>query len=346
MSTSENKSDKSPASFALLQMLSGFWLSAAIYAAAKLGLADELGDGPKTVDYLAQKAGVNPDALYRLLRALGSAGIFTEAGPRRFALTPLGEYLRSDVPGSLRSYAIVAKEMGWEPWGHLLHSVKTGETAFHHVHGTGYFDFLREHPDLGNLFNEAMTGFVTANGMAVAAAYDFAPASKIVDIGGGNGTLITAILKKYQKTSGIIFDLPGVIEEAKKKLGSAGLSDRCACIGGNFFKAIPSGADVYVMASIIHDWDDEHAITILRNCGKAMPAGAKLLLVEMVIPPGDTPFFGKLLDLMMLVNLGGRERTEDEYRDLLAAGGFHVTKIIPTKTPSSIIEAVAVQNRE
>lgn len=342
MNPSENRLQKLPHSAALLQMMSGFWISAAIYAVAKLGLADELCDGSRTVDELAQKTGADPNALYRLLRALGSVGIFTEAAPRRFALTPLGECLRSGVPGSLRSYAIVAKEMGWEPWGHLLHSIETGETAFNHVHGMGYFDYLKEHPELGRLFNEAMTGFVTINGLAVAAEYDFTPVSKIIDVGGGHGTLMAAILTKYPKTSGLIFDLPDVVEGTRKKLADLGLSNRCECIGGDFFKEIPAGGDAYLMASVLHDWDDDRATTILKNCRRAMPGSAKLLLIEMVIPSGDTPFFGKLLDLMMLVNLGGRERTEIEYRALLEAAGLRLTKIKPTNTPSSIIEAVPV----
>ncbi len=340
MNLPENKSRKLPPSAALLQMMSGFWVSAAIYAAAKLGLADHLKDGPGNVEDLAHKTGANPGALHRLLRALGSVGIFTEVGPRRFALTPLGECLCSDAAGSLRSYAIVAKEMGWEPWGELLHSLKTGETAFQHLHGKGYFDYLRENQELGSLFNEAMTGFVTMNGLAVASAYDFTSISKIVDIGGGHGALTSAILAKYPDMRSIIFDLPDVVKGARKKLEDKGLSNRCECIGGDFLKEVPSGGDAYLMTSVIHDWDDDHAVTILRNCRKAMPEIAKLLLIEMVIPPGDTPFFGKLLDLMMLVNLGGRERTGDEYRDLLDTAGFRLTRIIPTNTPSSIIEAV------
>jgi hypothetical protein len=336
----ENEPRQFPPSAVLLQTMSGFWVSAAIYAAAKLGLADYLADGPVSADDLAQKAGSHPGALYRLLRALASAGLFTEVESRRFALTPVGECLRTGVPGSLRSYAITAKEMGWEPWGQLLHSIKTGGTAFEHVRGMGYFDYLKERPKLAGLFNEAMTGFVTLNGFAVAEAYDFTRISKIVDVGGGRGALTSAILKKYPTMSGIIFDLPDVVEGTGKKLAAAGVADRCECTGGDFFKEVPSGGDIYLMASIIHDWDDDHAIAILKNCRRAMSDSAKLLLVEMVIPTGDAPFFGKLLDLMMLVNFGGRERTEAEYRDVLAAAGLRLTKIMPTRTPSSIIEAV------
>lgn len=342
MNPTENKSQQLPSSAALLQMMSGFWVSASIYAVAKLGLADFLKDGPRSADDLAQSIGAQPGALYRLLRGLASIGVFTEVEPRRFALTPLGECLRTGVPGSLRSYAIVAKEMGWEPWGHLLHSVKTGETAFDHVHGMGYFEYLKDHSDLAAIFNEAMTGFLTMNGLAVAATYDFTPISKIVDVGGGHGALTSAILKKYPKISSIIFDLPDVVEGARKKLEDAGLSDRGECIGGDFFKEVPSGGDAYLMASVIHDWDDDKALTILNNCRQAMSRNAKLLLIEMVIPPGDERFFGKLLDLAMLVNFGGRERTEVEYKDLLAAAGFRLTKIVPTGTPSSLIEAVPV----
>ncbi len=340
MDSSENKSQPLPPATTLLQMMSGFWVSAAIYAVAKLGIADHLIDQPRNVDDLSLRVSADPGALYRLLRALASVGFFIEVEPQRFALTPMGKCLATGDSGSLRPYVIVAKEMGWEAWGHLLYSVKTGETAFSHVHGMEYFDFLQKHPELGRLFNEAMTGFVTMNGLAVAAAYDFATISKIVDVGGGHGALMSALLKKYPNMRGIILDLPNVVEEARKKLEDMGVSNRCECIGGDFLKDIPSSGDVYLMASILHDWNDERAHTILKNCRHAMSPNAKLLLIEMVIPPGNEPFFGKLLDLMMLANLGGRERTEAEYKELLANAGLRLNKVIPTGTASSIIEAV------
>ena len=330
-----------PPSVALMQMITGFWVSSAIYVAAKLGLADHMGDNSINADELALRVRAHPGALYRLLRALSSIGVFTEVEPRCFALTPIGNCLKSG-PGSLRAFSIVGKEIGWETWGQLLHSVKTGETAFDHLHGMGYFDYLQQNPELAQLFDEAMTGFVTMNGLAVAAAYDFTPFATIIDVGGGHATLMASILKQNPQAKGIVFDRPEVAEGAKSSLASAGVSDRCEYIGGDFFVTVPTGGDAYLLASVIHDWDDEKSIEILKNCRRAMGGTAKLLLVEMVIPPGDTFFFGKLLDLNMLVNFSGRERTELEYRNLLSDAGFQLTRIVPTKTPSSLIEAIPV----
>ncbi len=331
-----------PPSAALMQMITGFWVSSAIYVAAKLGLADQMAGGSVNADELALSVGAHPGALYRLLRALSSIGVFTETESRFFALTPIGNLLRSDVPGSLRAFSLAGREIGWEPWGQLLHSVRAGETAFDHIHGMGYFEFLNQNQELAWLFDEAMTGFVTMNGLAAAAAYDFSTFSKIVDVGGGNGALMDAVLKQNPKVKGIVFDQPDAAQAAEKRLAFAGLSNRCECIGGDFFKALPSGGDAYLLASIIHDWDDERALEILRNCRLAMGSSAKILLLEMVIPSGDAPFFGKLLDLNMLVNFGGRERTEEEYRDLLSAAEFELTRIVPTRTPTSLIEAIPV----
>jgi len=342
MTPCENNLRQLPPPVALMEMITGFWVSAAIYVSARLGVADLLENGPRDTDELAHRLGTHPGALYRLLRALASVGVFTEVKPRRFELTPLGNCLRSGVPGSLQAFSIVGKEMGWESWGDLLHSVQTGETAFGHLHGIGYFEHLRENPELARLFDEAMTGFITTNGLAVAAAYDFTLFSTIIDVGSGHGALIAAILKRSPQSKGIVFDCPEVVEGARSRLGAEGVADRCEFIGGDFFVSVPSSGDAYLLASVIHDWDDEKSLTILRNCHQAMGGNAKLLLVEMIIPTGDAPFLGKLLDLNMLVNFGGRERTEVEYRDLLSAAGFRLTQIVPTGTPSSLIEAVPV----
>lgn len=328
-----------PPSAALMQMITGFWVSSAIYVAAKLELADHTGDKTISAQELAQSVGAHPGSLYRLLSALASIGVFTEVEPRRFALTAIGKCLKSG-PGSLRAFSIVGRELGWEPWGHLLHSVRTGETAFGHLHEMGYFEYLKQNPELARLFDEAMMGFVTMNGLAVVAAYDFTPFSTIIDIGGGRATLMAAMLKQNSQAKGIVFDRPEVAEEANKSLVSAGISNRCRYIGGDFFVSVPSGGDVYILASVLHDWDDEKSLIILKNCRRTMGGAEKLLLVEMILPPGNAPFFGKLLDLNMLVNFGGRERTEVEYRKLLSTAGFKLTRIIQTKTPSSLIEAI------
>ncbi|HUE82338.1 MAG TPA: methyltransferase [Pyrinomonadaceae bacterium] len=330
-----------PPQAVLHQMMCGHWVSQAIYVTAKLGIADHLADGPRHIDDLAQTVGGNSGALYRLLRALASVGLFTEGEQRHFALTPIGACLQTEIPGSMRPLAILITDFDWEPWKQMLYSVQTGKTAFERVHGMGVFDYFQQHPEQGQAFDEAMTTFVTANGLAVVAAYDFSPFAKIVDVGGGHGALMAAILKANVGTKGVIFDLPSVVAGAKRTIEAAGLSDRCELVGGDFFTTpLPTGGDAYMMASIIHDWDDERSLAILKNCRRAMSDHAKLLLVEMVIPPGDTPFLGKLLDLEMLVCFGGQDRTEVEYHQLLAAAGFQLARIVPTATPSSIIEAV------
>lgn len=342
MKKPNKNSPELPPPVALMQLITGFWVSAAVYVAAKLKLADHMDTGPKDTDELARRVGANPEALYRLLRALASVGVFTEVESHCFSLTPVGKYLRDGVSGSLRAFSIVGREIGWEPWGHLLHSVRSGETAFGHIHGMGYFEYLRKYPETAELFDKAMTGFVRMNGFAVADAYDFTHFSKIIDVGGGHGALIAEILKRNAQTRGILFDRRPVVEEAKKRLGGTGVVDRCECISGDFFASVPEGGDVYILSSVIHDWSDEKSLEILRNCHRAMGENSKLLLVEMIIPERDSPFFGKFLDLNMLVNFGGKERTEKEYRTLLSTSGFQLVRIVPTKTPSSLIEAIPV----
>ncbi len=328
-----------PPAAKLLQMITGFWSSAAIYTAAKMGIADHLAGGPLATDELARRLGVKPGALCRLLRALGSIGLFTEGKPCRFALTPTGELLRSDVPGSLRAFSIAGKELGWESWGELAYSVETGKPAFGRLHGMGYFEYLRQEPELARLFDAAMSGFVAANALSVVSAYDFSSFAVIIDVGGGHGTLISAILKRASKARGIVYDLPEVLEGARKSLSAEGLAERCEFIGGDFFESVPAGGDAYLLVSVIHNWDDERSLAILNNCRRVMGREAKLLLVEMIISPGDTPSLGKFLDLNMLVNFGGRERTETEYGNLLSTAGFRVTRIVSTSTPASLIEA-------
>lgn len=328
-----------PPSVRLHQLMAGHWVSQAIYVAAKLGVADHLAPAPQTVANLARAVDAHPQALHRLMRALASVGLFSEVAQAQYALTPTGHFLRTGVPGSLRALALTVTELDWQPWGQMLHSVKTGETAFSRVHGKDAFEYFATHPDTGRMFNEAMVDFVAQNIRAVIAAYDFTSLRTIVDVGGGHGGLMAAILEASPSTRGVIFDLPAVIEGTAREVTARGLADRCTCVAGDFFQSVPKGGDGYLLASIVHDWDDRASAAILRSCRKTMANGARLLLVEMVIPPGDGPFFGKLLDLEMLVCFGGRERTETEYRDLLSAGGFELIRIVSTQAPASIIEA-------
>ncbi|MBL8797823.1 MAG: methyltransferase [Planctomycetia bacterium] len=331
-----------PPSAALINLISGTWVTQLIYVAAKLGLADRLRDGPKPVEELASATGMDPQSLYRVLRALASFGVFRETAPRCFELTPLAHCLRSDVPDSLQAVAVFYGEP-WHraAWSSLLHSVKTAQPAFNHVAGEPFFEHVQKHPEVAAIFDQAMTNFSGMAIGAVLAAYDFTGIGKLVDVAGGHGSLLAAILQAYPAMRGVLFDMPTVIDGARQKqlLEQAGVADRCELVGGDFFRAVPAGADGYLMKHIIHDWSDDHALNILRNCRRAMSPSGRLLLVEMVIPPGNEPHFGKLLDLEMLVmTQGGRERTESEYRALLAAAGFELTRIVPTRSPASVIE--------
>ena len=320
------------------RMLTGYWTTQALYVAAKLSIADLLTNGPRSADDLAHVTNAHGPSLYRLLRGLASMGVFTEDGTGRFSLTPLAECLRSDVPGSQRALAIMGGEEHYKAWGELHYSVQTGKIAFDKLYGMPVFDFLSKNPEQAKVFDAAMVGVHGRETAAMTDAYDLSSIGVLADIGGGNGSLLTTVLKKYPSMRGILYDLPGVTERAKANLQSAGLTDRCKVIGGSFFESIPVGADAYLMRHIIHDWDDEKATTILRNVHQAIGKEGRLLVVEGVIPPGNDPCFGKLLDLTMLTIPGGKERTEEEYRTLFKAGGFALTQIVPTNAEVSVIE--------
>lgn len=322
------------------QMITGYWTSQAIYAAAKLGIADLLVDNPQTAAQLASATDTNAGALYRVLRALASIGIFEENEQQEFALTPMAEYLRSDVPGSKRALAMMSGDEQFQCWSEIMYSVKTGKTSFDKVFGQPIFEYLSQHEDKGQIFDQAMMGIHGRETGEIMQAYDFSGIQTLVDVGGGNGSNIAHILQQYPEMQGILFDLPHVVERAQPHIEAAGLSDRCEIVGGNFFEAVPGNADAWFMRHIIHDWDDEKSLTILKNCHTAMPADAKLLVVESVIPAGNEPFAGKFLDLVMLMIPGGKERTAEEYRSLFAEAGFELTRVIPTESELSIIECV------
>jgi len=320
-------------------MITGYWISQAIYAAAKFSIADHLKDGPKSVDELAEITSTDAGALYRLLRALASRGIFAEGESRQFSLTPLAEPLQRDVPGSKRALALMSGDEHFRAWAQIDYSIQTGSVAFEKVYGKPIFDYLGDKPDKAQIFDAAMVGIHGRESNAILDAYDFSDIDVIADIGGGNGSQIISILEKHPSLNGILFDLPHVIERARKQIESAGLSGRCAMATGSFFDAVPEGADAYIMRHIIHDWDDEKSLAILRNCHQAMSSDGKLLIVESVIPPGNEPFGGKFLDLVMLLIPGGKERTEDEYRALLGKAGFELARVVPTNAEVSVIEA-------
>ena len=327
----------------LAQLIFGKCVTMALAVAAKLRAADKLAAGPKSVADLAGETNTHAPSLYRVMRALASVGVFAEQPDGRFAQTPMSEFLRTGVHGSMRGMAdFLGAEWCWRPMGQLMHSVRTGQTAFDHVYGEGCFDYLAKHPDESAAFNEGMTGFSTAIGAAVADAYDFSSIGTIVDVGGGHGVLLATVLKKYPELKGVVFDAPHVVEGATEPIRAAGLSDRYRTAGGDFFKAVPAGGDAYLMKHIIHDWPDDKATTILKNCRAAANPGAKLLLVEAVIRPGNEPDFGKILDLEMLTGPSGRERTEAEYAALLAGAGWKLARVVPTKSPVQVVEGVSV----
>jgi hypothetical protein len=322
------------------QLIAGYWHSQCVYVAAKLGIADLLKDGPVSSDDLAKKTKTHPPALYRLLRGLASLGVFAEEGERRFALTPAAALLRDDIPGSQRAMAIMMGEEHYKSWGELVSSVQTGKPAFEKIFGKPVFEFLSERPEQAAIFDRAMVGVHGRETSAVLDAYDFSAFSSIADIGGGNGSTLSGILERHPALHGTLFDLPGVIGRARQNVEKAGMSDRLHLVAGDFFESIPSGADAYFLRHIIHDWDDEKALRILENVRRAMGEEGRVLVVESVIPPGNDPCFGKLLDLTMLVIPGGQERTEDEYRTLFGKAGFRLSRIVPTQAEVSVIEGV------
>jgi ubiquinone/menaquinone biosynthesis C-methylase UbiE len=321
-------------------MLTGYWIAQSLHVAAQLGIADLLKGGPQTVAHLAEATGTHPRSLYRLLRALASESVFAEDEQGRFVLTPLGECLRSDVPNSQRSMAIMNGEEHYRCWGELLYSVQTGQTAFEKLFGQPIFQYLAAHPRQARIFDEGMVGVHGAETKAMLDAYDFRGVGTLVDVGGGNGSLLLTTLQRHPSLRGMLYDRPDVIERARANVKAAGVENRCTLTGGDFFETVPAGGDAYLMRHIIHDWNDEQCRTILRNCRKVVPPSGKLLLIESVIPLGNEPCFAKFLDLTMLVIPGGMERTEAEYRELLASAGFHLARIVPTASVVDVIECV------
>jgi hypothetical protein len=334
--------DLSP-SGTMFQMVRAFFVSRAIYIVAKLGLADLLNDEPKSSEELAQATGTDTSALYRLMRALASVGVFAEDNQQRFALTPLGATLQTDVPGSLRAWVLMQLgEDHYQAWGELMHTVRTGQMAFDHVFGMGVWKYQAQHPDHAKLVDEAMANLVGVYNTAVLASYPFSMIDRLVDVGGGDGCLIIALLRANPEMKGVLFDLPHVAENAKKRLADAGLAERSEVVAGDAFVSVPGGADAYVLSRVMNGFNDERALAILNNCHRAMPEKSKLLLIQRVLPVrvkhSNTVQASVLSDFNMMVMNGGRERTEAEYRILLETAGFEVTKIIPTQSEMTVIE--------
>jgi hypothetical protein len=330
-----------PPPVVMLQMIQGFWVSRAIYVAAELRIADLVDDEPKTAEALAKATGTHAPSLYRVLRALASVGVFSEDAEGRFALTPVAATLRSNQPGSLREFAMVELAADHYPaWEAVLDSVKTGEVAFHRVFGMDAWAHRAENREHGELFDKAMASFGNVVNQTVVESYDFSQFSNVVDVGGGDGSLLTGLLKAHPGMKGLLLDLPQVIPGAERYLEAQGLTDRCEVVAQDFLHSVRAGADAYVLKWIVHDWNDDDSTTILKNCHRAMRKDSKLLVVEAIIPPGNQPSFHKFMDLNMMVMLGGRERTEPEYRSLLEAAGFELTAVTPTQTEMMVIEGM------
>ena len=327
----------------LQQLVWGKATTQCLFVAAKLGIADLLADGPRTIDDLAAEAGANASALYRVLRLLASLEVFVELEPGQFALTPMAELLQADAPCSFRDYAIVhGSEWYNRAWAHLLYSVETGRPAFDHAYGLSLFDFLEQHPAAATDFDNSMTALSRFEAAGVCAAYDFTGCGTVVDVGGGRGRLLTDILTAYPTLRGILYDRPSVVEAAGPELASGEYGKRCQVVGGDFFANVPAGGDLYMLKHIIHDWDDARSAIILRNCREAMAAGGRVLVVEGVMPPGNVASNSKLWDVVMLaLTPGGRERTEEEYAELFGQAGLCLSRVVPTNAVVSIVEGTA-----
>lgn len=326
------KDPPSPQDFGeVFKLVGGYRISQGVYVVTELGIPDLLAAGPKRCAELAVQTKTHARTLYRLLRFLAGAGLFNEVAPDEFGLTRLGSTLRTDVTGSpVPAVRLWLSESHWNSWAHLIHSVRTGEPAFDHAHGLGVFDYLKKNPDLSAVFNQAMTKVSARSGTCLVRRYDLSGVRTVVDVGGGHGLLLSTVLRSNPALRGVLFDLPEVVAGADQVLKDAGVRDRCEVAGGSFFDVVPQGGDAYILQQIVHDWDDERALAILRNCRAAMKASAKILVIERAIAPDHREAMRALhIDLEMLVNVAGLERTDTEYRSLFEEAGFQLTSITP-----------------
>jgi hypothetical protein len=327
----------------MFEMVCSFWVTRAVYAAARLAIPDQLASGPKTPAELAELVGAHPRSLYRLLRALASIGIFEECEQGRFQSTALSDTLRTDIPGSLSSMVLL--EFGdshHRAWGELIHSLRTGEPAFDEAMGTTVWQYFADNPKIAMTLDQAMTGLTTMVVADVLDIYDFTPFNRIVDVGGGAGGFLDAILATRPEATGIVFDLPYVVDNVRTSSAATATGKRYELVGGSFFDQVPSGGDLYLLKWVLHDWDDDASVAILKNCRAAIAEQGTLVIVDTVIPPGNMPAAGKLIDLNMMVLSGGQERTAEEFDVLLTSAGFRLNRILSTRSPSSVIEAVPV----
>jgi hypothetical protein len=338
MPESAAKSDAVPPEAHIVEMVMAQFVSRLIHLTATLKLPDYLADGPKTAEELAPLTATHAPALYRVMRTLASLGLFTEDDAHRFGLRPLGEVLKSGTP-SHATALIMGGGLMERSLDNLLYSVQTGKTGFQNFFGMPLFDWLGSHPAEAQLFNQTMLGIHGMEPPAVAEAYNFSVFKTLTDVGGSTGNLLTTILARHSGSRGILFDLPHVVRDAPALIAQRGLTARIQIEAGSFFDRVPTGADAYILSHVIHDWNEEQCLTILGHCRRAMTSSGRLLLVEMVLPPGDTPHPGKMLDMVMLITPGGEERTEAQYAALLDKAGFRLTRVVPTASLVSVVEA-------
>ena len=324
----------------LMDLWSGLFVGKAVALASTLGIFDHLSSGPRRSEALAQATGTDAVALHRLLRMLAGSGVVMEQEPGLFDLGDAGRALRSDAAGSMANLFRMLDGMFIPLLPAAMFSLRTGQPAFEQTFGLPFFDFLAKEPELAMTFSEAMQDLGRQFFPAVIDSYDFGGIRTLVDVGGGHGTLLRAVLSAYPAMRGVLFDLPQVVARASELIGD--VAGRCEVVGGDFFASVPPGGDAYVLSWIIHDWDESDALRILENCRTAMGADGRLLLVEAVLPPGNQPHLGWIIDFIMLIGLGGRERNEAEYGELLALAGFKKTRVIPTGSPVSVVEAVPI----
>jgi O-methyltransferase/methyltransferase family protein len=323
----------------VLSLIGGYQVSQAIYAAAELKLADLIAAGVVSSDDLAERAHAVPDRVHRLLRSLACHGLFTQTGPRSWELTPAGQTLRSDVPGSLHAMAVMWNEEHYDAFRGLVDAVRADGPAFDMRFGTDWWTYLGEHPESSAKFNAAMGSIgKKVHGAAVAAA-DLSGERHLVDVGGGAGGLTAAFIERYPELHATVLDRAHVLPGAEELLRDAGVRDRVELVAGDFFESVPAGGDVYLLSMILHDWTDEEAGRLLGTIRRAIPDTGRLLIIDAVLPPGDTPHFGKLLDLTMMAMLTGRERGEDEFAALLRGAGFELVEVAQMAAPTSLIEA-------
>lgn len=330
-----------PPQLYLFELSTALWTAQCLNVVARLDIAGRLADAPRSADELAAELGLHAPSLYRVLRLLCAYGVFLEDTAGKFSLTAVGQRLRADVPDSARAM-LVYNGQPWQtdPYAHLEYTLRTGRPAFDRIYGAPFFEYAAQRPEVAHIFDDAMTSVAALHAAAVVGAYDFRGIGVLVDVGGGNGMLLSHILSVHPSMRGISYDLPHVVPGAARTIKAAGVESRCTIESGDFFESVPAGADAYVLSHVLHDWDDARCRTILRACREAMRDGSRLLVVDVILGVADNRFAqGKLSDIQMLLVLSGRERTEAEFRELLGAEGFEIRSIIRTAAPECIIEA-------